>query len=157
MLGGTSTPTASASTQAAGAAANNTGANPSGSVFDEIDINIQELVQNIKEVSFRYEDEHLARNPSAPLVGAYAIYSKKVDLANGEVPTTDNLLYEANRKKVTGIIWDEKHPMAVIDDEVVYVGYRFEEPISVKAILADHVVLSLTNDGLDIIRELKEQ
>jgi hypothetical protein len=157
MMGATSTPTASASTQTANAAAGGAAGNAGGSVFDEIDIDIQELVQNIKEVNFSYDDEHLARNPSAPLVGSYAIYAKKAELDNGEGPSTDNLLYEANRKKVTGIIWDSTNPMAVIDDQVVHVGYRFEEPISVKAILQDHVVLSLANDGLDIIRELKEQ
>ncbi len=157
LMGATSTPTVSATTRTADATAGGAATSTGGSVFDEIDIDIQELVQNIKEVNFRYDDEHLARNPSAPLVGAYAIYAKRAELENGETPSTDNLLYEANRKKVTGIIWDAKNPIAVIDDQVVRVGYRFEEPISVKAILQDHVVLSLANEGLDIIRELKEQ
>ena len=128
-----------------------------GSVFEEIDVDIQELGQNIKEVTFNYEDARAARNPAAPLVGSYAVFNKMYDIEDGEEASTDNLLYEANRKHLTGIIWDETNPVAVIDNEVVSVGYRFEEPISVKSIGQDHVVLTIADEGLDVIRELKEQ
>jgi len=45
----------------------------------------------------------------------------------------------------------------VIDNEVVSVGFEFEDTIVVKAIERDHVVLGLAGQEQDVVRELKEQ
>lgn len=127
------------------------------SVFQETDIDLDELAQSIKVVEFDYYREHESRNPTMPLIGerAAALRQQNVD---GETPVqvTEDLIFSANRKIVSGIMWSELSPLAIIDNEVVTVGYEFDEPITVKSIERDHVVLSLAGDGLEVIRELKE-
>lgn len=132
------------------------------SVFQDADVNINELIQNIREVEFKYEDAREARNPMTPLVGGTRFTpggAAKVGLPTG-AGLDENLVYEANRKDVTGIIWDEVNPLAVIDEEIVGVGYVFDERILVKEIAELYVVLSLKlddNEELEIVKELKEQ
>lgn len=147
-----------------GSAVSTTGVSASiSSVFQDTDVNINELIQNIREVEFKYEDAREARNPMSPLVGgtrftpgSAASYGREA----GDGAVDENLVYEANRKDVTGIIWDDTRPLAVIDDEIVGVGYVFDERILVKEIAELYVVLSLKLDGneeLEIVKELKEQ
>lgn len=147
-----------------GSAVSTTGVSASiSSVFQDTDVNINELIQNIREVEFKYEDAREARNPMSPLVGgtrftpgSAASYGREA----GGGAVDENLVYEANRKDVTGIIWDDTRPLAVIDDEIVGVGYVFDERILVKEIAELYVVLSLKLDGneeLEIVKELKEQ
>ena len=81
--------------------------------------------------------------------------ARRVPGAEGEL--AENLLYEANRKNLTGIIWDDVTPLAVIDNAVVYVGYEFEEPIIVKTIERDYVVLAIAGEDIEVVRQLKEQ
>jgi len=144
------------------AAISNSAASPAAndlktaSVFEEIDMDIEDLVQKISEVKFDYNDSHSARNPSMPLVGKHFIQMAKADGSSPE-EQQENLLYYANQMQVTGIIWDKQKPMAVVDEEVVHIGFRFEEPISVKEITPDYVVLTLVGEEIDIVRELKEQ
>lgn len=126
------------------------------SVFQESSVDLQELIQNIMEVEFNYAEEHDARNPTAALVGDAMLFrAMRNKVAEGS--QAENLLYEASRKKVTGIIWDETEPLAVIDDQVVSVGFEFDEPIVVKSIQHDHVVLALIGEDLEVVRQLKEQ
>lgn len=126
------------------------------SVFQEAPLDLQELIQNIKEVEFNYRDAHDSRNPTAALVGDPMIFRAR-RIPGTEDELAENLLYEANRKNLTGIIWDDVTPMAVIDNAVVYVGYEFEEPIIVKTIERDYVVLAITGEDLEVVRQLKEQ
>jgi hypothetical protein len=146
-----STNAAISNTQAAESAAEA----KSGSVFAEIDLDIENLSRKISDVNFNYHDNHEARNPSMPLVGKHFIQLAKADKGTPQ-EFQENLLYYANQMQVTGIIWDKDRPMAVVDEEVVHIGFRFEEPISVKAITPDHVVLTLVGEEIDIVRELKE-
>lgn len=126
------------------------------SVFQEAPLDLQELIQNIKEVEFDYRDAHDSRNPTRALVGDPMVFRAR-RIPGGESELAENLLYEANRKNLTGIIWDDVTPMAVIDNAIVYVGYEFEEPIIVKAIERDYVVLAITGEDLEVVRQLKEQ
>ena len=135
------------------------------SVFQESEVNIDDLVQNIREVDFEYGEDVQARDPMAPLVGSSYIALQRAAGESG-MPTRDkqSLVYEANLKHVTGIMWDPQSPMAVIKtpgvgDEVVNRGFEFEEGIHVKDIGPDHVVLSLKLEGeeVEIVKELEEQ
>lgn len=126
------------------------------SVFQEAPVDLQELIENIKEVEFNYRDAHDSRNPTAALVGDPMIFRARI-VPGAEGELAENLLYEANRKNLTGIIWDDVTPLAVIDNAVVYVGYEFEEPIIVKTIERDYVVLAITGEDLEVVRQLKEQ
>lgn len=126
------------------------------SVFQEAPLDLQELIQNIKEVEFNYRDAHDSRNPTIALAGDPMLFRAR-RIPGGEDELAENLLYEANRKSLTGIIWDDLTPMAVIDNAIVYVGYEFEEPIIVKTIERDYVVLAITGEDLEVVRQLKEQ
>ncbi len=126
------------------------------SVFQEAPLDLQELIQNIKEVEFNYRDAHDSRNPTVALVGDPMLFrARRVPDGTGEL--AENLLYEANRKALTGILWDDETPLAVIDNKVVSVGYEFEEPIIVKTIERDYVVLAIAGEDLEVVRQLKEQ
>ena len=135
------------------------------SVFQETEVNIDELVKNIREVDFQYGEDVQARDPMAPLVGsAYIALQRAAGDAAAPVRDKQSLVYEANLKHVTGIMWDPQRPMAVIKtpgvgDEVVNRGFQFEEGIHVKDIGPDHVVLSLKLEGeeVEIVKELEEQ
>lgn len=130
----------------------------SGSVFLEADFNLEELIQSVKEVEFDYSDARQARNPMLPLTGASSLRARRTAAAAADA-TAENLLYEAYRKQVTGILWGSDKPLAVIDNEVVGVGHLFEGDIVVKEIGPQHVVLALsTEEGEhEVVRELKEQ
>lgn len=135
------------------------------SVFQETEVNIDELVQNIREVDFQYNEDVQARDPMSPLVGSSYIALQRAAGEPGAQPRDkQSLVYEANLKHVTGIMWDPNSPMAVIKtpgvgDEVVNRGFEFEEGILVKEIGPTHVVLSLNLEGeeVEIVKELEEQ
>lgn len=116
--------------------------------IEAINVNIETLQQNIQHVEFIYAENTAARNPSQPTTG---ILMEPVQPGPGEPPElSDNPRSIAQLKKVTGIIWDESSPMAVVDNEVVDVGYEFRYKIFVKSIGVDHVVFSFkTPDGED--------
>jgi len=127
------------------------------SVFQKVDVNLDQLVQEIKVVEFEYELERDDRDPTLPLVGDSMLLRARTAMAGGEQDPED-LMFAAQKKKVTGIIWDEANPLAVIDNDVVAVGFTFEEPIFVKSIERDRVVLGITGQEAEVVRELiKEQ
>jgi hypothetical protein len=126
------------------------------SVFQRSDVDIDQLIQSVSEVEFDYASEHVSRNPTLPLVGGVSFFRAR--MAEGEtVLEADDLLYAANRKELTGIIWNDARPLAVVDNEVVHVGYRFIEPIEVKAIEQGRIVLAIDGQDVEIVKELKEQ
>lgn len=127
------------------------------SVFQKVDVDLDQLVQEIKVVEFQYDLERDDRDPTLPLVGDSMLLRARTAMAPGE-QDPDDLMFIARRKKVTGIIWDEKNPLAVIDNDVVTIGFTFEEPIFVKSIERDRVVLGITGQESEVVRELiKEQ
>lgn len=128
-------------------------------VFVEADIEITRLIQDIKEVDFIYAEVHEARDPMNPLIGTGIVLHQAGGIAGEDGIGGENLLYFAESKRIQGIIWDSKNPLAVIDDEVVGVGYRLHEQIYVKDITESHVVLSVDveNEKIEIVKELREQ
>ena len=123
------------------------------SVFQETDVNIDSLIQRVREVEFDYGEDHLARNPTHPILGG-SKYLLQLAADRAATATPEDLLYAANRKELTGILWNEKSPLAVIDNEVVYVGFRFLEPIEVKAIEPTRIVLTIDGQDVEIVKEL---
>ena len=139
--------------------------------FIEVDFDLAELVKNIEEVKFRYSEVRGSRNPMTPLIGSGrggTVLQSEIEPILDKVPQSEreaigNIIYEANRKQVVGIVWDERMPIAIINDRtgdsVVRVGYRFEGGIVVKAITPDSVILTVSIEGeeLEIVRELQEE
>jgi hypothetical protein len=109
------------------------------------DVDIPALLREVKVVNFDYEAERIDRNPMSPLVGYL-----RPGMAETPAETPRTLF----RKNVTGIIWDEYNPMAVVDNEVVSVGYTYPSGVQVYAIEATRVIFRI-NDSL-IPVEMKE-
>lgn len=127
-------------------------------VIDDTDISSIDhvaLMQKIKDVEFVYNASIKARNPTRPvnLSGPLRIF----DEDNTPQTASGNLRILSQRKIVTGIIWDEENPMAVIDDDVVSEGheytYKMDEgvtkTITIKEIGADFVSFSFINEDGD--------
>lgn len=162
FLGGGPKPTAQAKqTGAAGPARNSAENLPVAaprvaSVFQRADVDLDTLVQEIKVVEFEYDRDSGDRDPTLPLAGDTMKLRARTAMARAN-QSPEDLLFSAKQKRVTGIIWDDVTPFAVIDNDVVSVGFTFDEPIFVKAIERDHVVLGITGQDTEVVSELKEQ
>jgi hypothetical protein len=109
------------------------------------------LLANIKEVDFDYETERLPRDPMAPLVGTL---TRKAPEGTEEQPAAPPTAVQVMNKVVSGIVWDERHPLAVVDNEVVCPGYVYADGVTVESIERDRVVFKV-GDSL-IQNPLKE-
>ena len=117
----------------------------------KVDVNIDELLANIKEVDFDYEKGRLPRDPMAPLVGTL---TRKAPEGTEEQPAAPPTAVQVMNKVVSGIVWDERRPLAVVDNEVVYPGYVYADGVTVESIERDRVVFKV-GDSL-IQNPLKE-
>jgi hypothetical protein len=129
------------------------GQQPAKTELKHTDINIDELLANIKEVDFDYERDRMPRDPLTPLVGKMA----KLKVKEGEegkvvAPATT---IEMMNKAVTGILWDSRRPLAVVDDEVVYPGYEYPNGAVVESITRDRVVFKVGDSLIEVpLKEL---
>ena len=57
-------------------------------------------------------------------------------------------------KQVTGIIWDKKYPVAIVDDVVVHVGYVFPNGARVDKIEPTRVLFKVCDTTIPV--EMKE-
>ncbi len=103
--------------------------------FQEVDVNIDDLLQGIQVVNFDYDLERTDRNPMSPLVGTLML--------SEDLPTAQARVVDALRKSVTGIVWDEFDPFAVVDNEVVHIGYVYPDGIQVHTINPNSVVFKV--------------
>lgn len=130
------------------------------SVFDDVDVDIDQLIQNIQNVEFVYEEVRIARNPAQPILSGNEVDPNEWPPAPLN-PDGDSLVFLAEQKKVTGIIWDDASPLAVIDGEVVGVGHEFvvtadNQAIVVKRIGEDFVILAIPSEDEEITKSLVE-
>jgi hypothetical protein len=133
-----------------------------------VDIDIDALLSQIKEVGFEYELEKVARNPYTPLVGR-SLLSDAGGVKGAEpAPIGERALREEVEKiTVTGIIYGEISPVAVVSyifngkikDEVVTPGFEFPTGVLVDSIESDKVVFRVGNlPPIPVpLKELKEQ
>ena len=134
------------------------------SAFVEDDVDVDSLLAKIEDVRFDYGTAHETRNPMKPLVGTNPELDAEEDIAGmGREGVFDDseLLYFANNLSFTGIVYDPKVPLAIIDNEMTYVGYSFPEVkglVSVKQINEDNVVLEvqLEEGPIEHVQRLKE-
>ena len=107
---------------------------------DEVNLDI--LLGDVEVVNFDYALSRIERNPMTPLIAQ--IYPQR----DGQGRDLGGTIEEPGipfvlRKKVTGIIYDEYNPMAVVDDEVVSLGKTYPSGIQVYSIERDRVVFKL--------------
>ena len=134
---GTAAPTPAAAHAAKTASPSAPAAAPSSQTqIKKVDVNIDDLLANIKEVDFDYERERLPRDPMAPLVGTL---TAKQGEGKEERPSAPPTAVQVMNKVVSGILWDERRPLAVVDNEVVYPGYVYADDVTVESIERDRV------------------
>ncbi|NIA14464.1 MAG: hypothetical protein GWP08_10305 [Nitrospiraceae bacterium] len=118
----------------------------------ETDVDIRAMQASIKEVDFDYDRERQARDPLTPLVGALARRTDDQAVPDETVPPA--ILGEVLSKTVSGIVWDARRPVAVVDNEVVYPGYQYPDGTSVAAIEPGKVVFKVGDSLIQV--ELEE-
>ncbi len=129
----------------------------SASAFKQSNVNIDELLASIKEVDFDYALERETRDPMTPLVGDRAM-TQLTTSEEGGAPSALNASAAqrlALNMVVTGIVWDKRAPIAVVNNEVVYPGYVFDSGIAVESIEPSRVLLRVGDSVIP--KELEEQ
>ncbi|MBI2433442.1 MAG: hypothetical protein HYV26_11280 [Candidatus Hydrogenedentes bacterium] len=110
--------------------------------FQEVDVDIDSLLKEIEVVNFDYQTERIDRDPMAPLVG---IVRPIEGMAAAPLSVSDVM-----NKKVTGIIYDETSPAAVVDDEVVTEGYTYPDGTVVQDIQPDRVIFKVGDSTIPV-------
>jgi hypothetical protein len=122
-----------------------------------VDIDVDKLLEEIEVVPFNYLLNHIDRDPMRPLAGIRdprIIIDPKEGIVAGPWMNA----------KVTGIIWDEHNPIAVIrddvedtsEDRVVYVGYKYADGVTVNAIEPTKVIFKVGDALYPIELNIKE-
>ncbi len=143
---------ASAAKTASAAAAGGQAASGPTTPMKRVDINIEDLLAGIKEVSFDYDQEPGTRDPMAPLVGGVAIAIASKDKSSQ--PVVPATLGQVMNKTVTGILWDKRYPLAVVDNEVVSCGYKYPDGTVVESVAPGHVTFKVGDSSIQV--KLKE-
>ncbi len=112
-----------------------------------VDVDVDELLRGIETVTFDYEQQRVERNPMTPLVG----YVRPGELEPIIQPGT---LLDVRRKRVTGIVYDARDPVAIVDDEIVAPGFQYPDGIRVQAIEPNRVVFQVGDTLVPV--EMKE-
>ena len=115
---------------------------------------LDQLLADITEEDFDYALSKKRRNPMTPLVGEVVVARGVFGEPGSKLSRSFEAQMTARGMQVTGVVWDDQNPMAVVDNEVVWPGYVFPLGIKVESIGRDHVILRV-EDTL-ITRELEE-
>ncbi|MFA6244617.1 MAG: hypothetical protein WC655_26980 [Candidatus Hydrogenedentales bacterium] len=147
--GGPAAPGAPTGAATSGAGqANGTGAGPSRSQFQKAEVDIDALIASIKEVDFDYELDRARINPMTPLVGPMAPMRLAVPKPGeeGQATTQEDVQMLIRGLRVTGILWDKRDPMAVINEDIVSRGFVFPDTgVKVHDIEKNRVILNVNN------------
>ena len=119
--------------------------------FRDVDVNIDELLEGIRAVNFDYAASRISRDPMTPLVGQLS--ENAANTAEQSMRPGQNRM-EIFLKKITGIVWDQYDPRAVIDNEVVGIGYTYPSGVQIYDIKEKRVTFK---DGDSLIhRDLED-
>lgn len=126
----------------------------------EAPVDLDALTAGVQVVEFQYDPAKLARNPMTPLVGPQAVIAAANAATGvaGDAGAATGVDILAQQLAVTGIIWDKKFPVAVINDDVVAQGDTLAEGIVVKTIEPDKVILAVRDQSVSLpLKRLEEQ
>lgn len=119
-------------------------------IFREVNVNPTEMM---KIVTFKPPKYTQGRNPMEPMA------LTPTDLRDG-IPVVDtqevrDMIKNVREKSVSAIIYDNVRPMAVIDDEIVEVGYVYSDGmVKVHAIEPNRVIFEV--DQMLVPVDMKE-
>ncbi len=125
IAGGTGTPPSSSNSGGTQTASNAPVARPTVAPtrLKKVDVDLDELREKVDVVTFRYEENRISRSPMTPLVGRIRTQLE------GLTPIGPASTMEIAEKSVTGIVYNEYAPVAVIDDEVVSEGHQYADGV----------------------------
>ena len=111
-------------------------------LLEATEIDIEELTQSVEVQPMEYRAVKIARNPLTPLVG---IIGGPGETEIVEPPGDAGATPSVSRRirEVTGVIWDEVNPVAIIDNMVVHEGYVFADGVVVQSIEPTRVLLKI--------------
>jgi hypothetical protein len=152
IAGGSGTPPA-ASGNSGGAQTVATVHAPSGAAkaptrLKKADVDLDKLLRNIEVVTFRYKEERISRSPMTPLVGRIRVSTEGAPLTMAATP------FDIGEKNVTGILYSEYAPVAIVDDEVVSEGHQYADGVVLTKIEPKRVWFKLGDAEIPV--ELKE-
>lgn len=120
--------------------------------FVDVDVDVDKLLDAMKAVNFDYAASRISRNPMTPLVGLLNEQASAEGTSAATTPGQNRM--EIFLKKITGIVWDKVDPRAVIDNEVVGIGYTYPSGVQIYNIEAKRVTFK---DGDSLIhRDLED-
>lgn len=118
------------------------------SALKRTDIDIDVLLANIQEVDFEYDAEEIPRDPMRPLIGTLLTTEQ-------EDPVIPPASVDRIRdKNVSGIVWNEHAPVAIVDNEIVVPGFVYPDGTEVESIGPDRVVFKVAESLIQV--QLKE-
>ena len=147
-------PAAAKAAPAPAAAAGAGSAPPAATEIKKTDINIDELLAGIKEVDFDYEKERTPRDSLMPLVGTLAKTREGGETKEQPQVAGTATAIRVMNKVVSGILWDQRRPLAIVDNEVIYPGFEYPDGTQVESIERDRVVFKVGESLIQV--ELKE-
>lgn len=115
------------------------------SSFITAGVNLEELLARIEDETFNYDIEREQRDPMRPLLGPDAPQALPdgMEEASGGAASMD--IAAVLRLRVTGIIYDSAHPLAVVNQQVVAQGEELLPGVVVDAIESDRVLVRVQN------------
>ena len=132
-------PAAGATTaQAAPSGGGAAGAKPAGTTIasadgparlKKVDVDLDALIESLNVVTFVYDNEKINRNPMTPLVGR--VLAPTTQGAAVDQTSSPGII---RSKSVSGIIYNEFNPVAIVDDQVITEGYQYPDGVVVTQI-----------------------
>jgi len=131
------------------------------------DVDAKVLLASLNQPPIDYKTVRIQRDPMEPLIGKgpkppdpnKPPEPTEPTSVSGTQKTPDQLRAElivsVQGKRITAIVWDARAPVAVVDDEIVSVGYTYPDGVRVDAIEPSRVVFMV--DGQQISVEMKEK
>ena len=107
------------------------------------DVDLEPLLASVEVLDFSYDDHRIPRDPMKSLVGPAMVMSANWPQRGSEgAELIQNEIYinAIREKMVSGIIWDEENPCAVVDNEIAFKGTQFPLGITVVDIGKDYVL-----------------
>lgn len=115
----------------------------------KVNVDLDALIQSLNVVTFVYDNERISRNPMTPLVGR--IIAPTEQAADGTSIINEGTI---RNKSVSGIIYNEFNPVAIIDDEVITEGHQYPDGVVVTQIEPKRVWFKWRDSLIPV--ELKE-
>ena len=135
-------------------------------------MDVKSLLASLKQEPINYQEVRIPRDPMKPLVGKVTERSSggKGGITDSGMPAETPPVSDVNprmpdakqqkivsvqSRRITAVVWDAHAPVAVVDDEIVSVGYTYPDGVQVYAIEPSRVVFKVDESLVTV--EMKEK